>query len=141
MIVLDTNLLLYLHRTDRPEHRRVTQAVRRAVPRGLATTVINLVEFTCVATSTAKTNRPSSIADCDRFLSDLQAQSGLVVLSPGRDFRERWHESAAEEDVRGRKLHDLAIGVIALSAGVRTLWTHDAGFCAPAGLRVELPLR
>jgi predicted nucleic acid-binding protein len=42
--------------------------------------------------------------------------------------------------IRGPRIFDLQIGMIALENGARELWTHDAGFVAVPGLKVRDPL-
>ncbi len=42
--------------------------------------------------------------------------------------------------VSGPRVFDLQIGLLALEAGVTEMWTHDAGFIALSGLKVDDPL-
>lgn len=142
MIALDTNLLIYAHRLDSPEHKRSVAATHRAAKQGVATTAICVVEFVSVVTAEGYAKRhPSSVTDCATFLADFRTQGSLAILRPVSDFEIRLFSVANKLGVRGRRLHDLAIGLIALEGGARELWTHDETFVAPPGLRVRTPLK
>ncbi len=62
------------------------------------------------------------------------------VLQPGANFAQRCFRIAADMSVRGPRVFDLQIGLLALEAGVTELWTHDVGFVALPGLKVSDPL-
>lgn len=49
-------------------------------------------------------------------------------------------ELARRLGVRGARIFDLQIALIARDNGARELWTHDAGFVTVPGLRVWDPL-
>ena len=42
--------------------------------------------------------------------------------------------------VRGRRIFDLQIAVIALEHGVKEIWTHDGDFVSVPGIKVYDPL-
>lgn len=70
MIALDTNLLVYAHRSATPEHKRARAAIERAAASsgwGIAAAVV--AEFWSVVTHPAAGGRPSTAAEARGFLS------------------------------------------------------------------------
>ncbi len=47
---------------------------------------------------------------------------------------------ASERDVRGPRIFDLQIALMAFENGASEIWTHDPSFTTVAGLRVYDPL-
>jgi predicted nucleic acid-binding protein len=140
LIALDTNLLVYAHRTEAPEHRAATAAMEQAArgPWGLPFPVV--AEFWTVVTSRAAGPRPASPKEAGAFLDDLWS-AGARPLLPSLQLAIEVGQWARKLEVRGPRIFDLQIGLIALENGARELWTHDAGFVAVPGLKVRDPLR
>ncbi|MBA3886897.1 MAG: PIN domain-containing protein [Acidobacteria bacterium] len=141
MTALDTNLLVYAHRSAAPEHRAARAAIERAASSGLWGFAAPVVaEFWSVVTHPAASGRPSSPDEARRFL-DALAEAGAQVWSPGVGFGLRLAQVAADLDVRGNRVFDLQIALCAFEGGARELWSHDSGFITVPGLRVVRPLR
>jgi toxin-antitoxin system PIN domain toxin len=136
VIALDTNLLVYAHRSATVEHKAARAAVERAAATGawgFATPVI--AEFWAVVTHPASRGRASTPDEALRFLAALEA-AGAVVWTPGAGFGIRLAQTAADLDVSGNRVFDLQIALCAFEGGAREIWTHDAGFVTVPGLRV-----
>jgi toxin-antitoxin system PIN domain toxin len=141
MIALDTNLLVYAHRSAVPEHRAAMNAIERAASSGtwgFAAPVV--AEFWSVVTHPAATGRPSTPAEAQQFLSAL-SDAGADVWSPSKGFGLRLAQLAADLGVSGNRVFDLQIGLCAFEGGARELWSHDARFVTIPGLRLVTPLR
>jgi hypothetical protein len=143
MIAIDTNILVYAHRSEAPENESARQAIERAAfdPRGWGIALASIAEFWTVVTHPPSVSGPpSSPKEARGFLSALLDGAGGRVWMPREAFWERLLDRAEELGVRGPRIFDLQIGVTALDNGADQIWTHDAGFLAPTGLRVHDPL-
>jgi len=142
MIALDTNLLIYAHRSGTPEHHSARSAIEAACgsPGGCAITLPSIAEFFSVVTHPAASGRPSLPEDAAAFLAALE-EVGTVILRPGPAFSQRLVQTAADLAVKGPRIFDLQIGLCALDGGATELWTHDAHFVKIPGLVIRDPLR
>ena len=136
MIALDTNLLVYAHRSATPEHRPARLAIERAAASdGWGFAAPAVAEFWSVVTHPAASGRPSTPDEARRFLAAL-ADAGAHVWSPGTGFGLRLTQLAADLRVRGHRVFDLQIALCAFEGGARELWSHDARFVTIPGLRL-----
>jgi uncharacterized protein len=142
MIAIDTNLLLYAHRSATPEHRAARRAIERASAheRGWGIAAASLSEFWAVVTHPGTRGRPSRPAEASRFLRALVESGGMAIWRPGEVFGERFVQLAEDLDVHGTRIFDLQIGLTALDNGALELWTHDRDFVHIPGLRLRDPL-
>jgi predicted nucleic acid-binding protein len=141
VIAIDTNLLVYSHRSRTPQHAAARRAIERAASGadgwGFAAAV--LPEFWAVVTQRSPGGRPSTPGQAARFVRAL-TEAGAAVWLPGPGFAGRLLQMAAALGVRGPRLFDLQIGLAAFEGGATEIWTHDAGFVPVPGLRVVDPL-
>jgi hypothetical protein len=136
VIALDTNLLVYAHRSATPEHRAARAAIERAAASaawGFAAAVV--AEFWSVVTHPAAAGRPSTPSEARAFLEAL-SEAGAQVWSPGAGFGLRLAQLAADRAVSGHRMFDLQIALCAFEGGARELWSHDARFVSVQGLRL-----
>jgi predicted nucleic acid-binding protein len=142
MIAIDTNLLIYAHRSGTREHRSARSAIEAACGSagGCAITLPSIAEFFSVVTHPAASGRPSSPGDAAAFLAALE-EAGAIVLGPGPAFSTRLLQTAADLAVSGPRIFDLQIGLCALDGGATELWTHDTNFIKIPGLVIRDPLR
>lgn len=141
MIAIDTNLLVYAHRRDVPEHARARAALERARQdsSGWGVPFPVLVEFWSVVTGHAAAPRPTPPAQAAAFISDL-GRAGAHVWQGDSGVSERLTAMAKELGVRGARIFDLHIALIARDNGARILWTHDSHFLSLPGLALHDPL-
>ena len=142
MIAIDTNLLIYAHRSGTREHRASRSAIEAACGSvgGCAITLPSIAEFFSIVTHPAASGRPSSPEDAAGFLSALE-EGGAVMLGLGPAFATRLIQTAADLAVTGPRIFDLQIGLCALDGGATELWTHDGNFVKIPGLVIRDPLR
>ena len=136
MIALDTNLLVYAHRSTTPGHKAAMAAIERAAGSGawgMAAPVV--AEYWSVVTHPAATGRPSTADEALRFLVALE-EAGARVWTPGPGFGIRLAQLAAEMGVTGNRIFDLQIALCAFEGGALELWSHDARFVTAPGLRI-----
>lgn len=142
MIAVDTNLLVYAHRADAPQHRAAVAALERLVTQGgpWAIPLPCATEFVSVLTRPAL-SIPASPASAafdalDAWLSHPRCQ--LLVETAGhlRLFRALVERAA----LVGRDVFDARIAAICLEHDVAELWTSDRDFSRFPDLRTRDPL-
>lgn len=140
MIALDTNLLVYAHRSRTPEHARARKAIERAAGgAGWGIAAATVTEFWAIVTHPQAAGRPSTASQAGRFLRGL-LQAGALIWLPGPGFGDRLVQLATDLGVVGSRVFDLQIAVAVFEGGATELWTHDARFVKIPGLRVHDPL-
>lgn len=141
MIVLDTNLLVYAHRRTSPQHHGAKQAIEkvRQLSSRWGITGFSCSEFWSVTThpTLKDASTPHQAAVFLRFLWD---RAGAEVCLPKVGFMQRLLVLSEAPGVRGAGVFDLQIGLCALEAGARELWTNDMRFPQLDGLKVVNPL-
>ena len=141
MIALDTNLLVYAHRSAVAEHqaarRAIARARRTAAGWGFSLPVVG--EFWSVVTHPAAAGRPSTSDEARRFLAALAA-AGAEIWVPGVGFAARLIRLAGDLSVPGPRVFDLQIALMAFEGGATELWTADRRFVSIPGLPVVQPL-
>jgi predicted nucleic acid-binding protein len=141
VIAIDTNLLLYAHRSRTPEHARARKAIARAAGAdgGWGIAAASLAEFWAIATHPASEGRPSAPAQAAAFVGAF-VQAGAQIWLPGPGFGDRLLQLATDLNVVGARIFDLQIALTAFEGGATDLWTHDARFVKVPGLRLHDPL-
>jgi toxin-antitoxin system PIN domain toxin len=140
MIAIDTNLLLYAHRSRTPQHRAAGRGGEPAAAQGRwGFAVASLAEFWAVATHPSSEGRPSTPAEASAYLGAL-ADAGAEAWEPGTGFGARLAQLAVDLDVSGPRVFDLQIALTAFERGATDLWTADARFVKLPGLRLHNPL-
>ncbi|MBL6831279.1 MAG: PIN domain-containing protein [Pirellulales bacterium] len=141
MIAIDTNLLIYAHRSGTPEHVDARRAIESALnaPGGCGVATPSVAEFFSIVTHPTATGNPSPPDVAAEFLQSLR-ESGVDDLTPGPGFAARLARMAANLGVTGARVFDLQIGLCALDGGATSVWTHDGGFVKIPGLSVHDPL-
>jgi toxin-antitoxin system PIN domain toxin len=142
MIAIDTNLLIYAHRSRVREHRLAQRAIQKACddPRGWGISAASIGEFWSIVTHPAVKGRPSKPREAADFLGALIETGHMQVWLPGSGFAERLTQLACDLDVSGVRVFDLQIALIAFENGAAELWTHDANFVRVPGLRIVDPM-
>jgi toxin-antitoxin system PIN domain toxin len=141
MIVTDTNLLIYAHRSATPEHGAARKALEAANqhPSGWGIAHASLLEFWSVVTHPAASGRPSTPAEARGFI-DALVRAGARLLSPAPRIGQRILDEAERIGVVGPRVFDLQIAITALDHGATELWSHDRAFVTLPGLRLVDPL-
>lgn len=142
MIALDTNLLVYAHRAAVDEHASARQAIEKAVMdgRGCGIGLPSIVEFWSIVTNPRIGKRPSATDEALTFIQKLVTTAGIEVWIPGRGFHERLMQLAVDTGVKGKRIFDLQIALVAIENGASEIWTHDVDFVRIPGLRLRDPL-
>ena len=141
MIAIDTNLLVYAHRSRTPEHARARKAIERAAgaAAGWGIAAPSLTEFWAIATHPASEGRPSTPTQAAAFVTAL-VKAGAQIWLPGPGFGDRLLQVATDLEVVGPRVFDLQIALTAFEGGATDLWTHDTRFVKIPGLRLHDPV-
>jgi uncharacterized protein len=142
VIAVDTNLLVYAHRAGCPEHVSARRAIEEAAngSEGWGIPASCLFEFWSVVTHPSSAGGGSSPASARGFIEALVDTAGAVLLPSPPSLIPMCLKLAEQLNVRGPRIFDLQIGLVALDAGVTEIWTHDSGFIALPGLKLRDPL-
>jgi hypothetical protein len=142
MIAVDTNILVYAHRGAVPEHRRARRALEAAAAdtRGWGISVGTLCEFWSVVTHPAAAGRPSPPDVALAFIDALVTGGDMQLWVPRVGFGMRLARLGLDLGVRGVRIFDLQIALVAIEQGAQELWTHDEAFVRIPGLRLHDPL-
>ena len=141
MILLDTNLLVYAHRSGTPEHRAAQNAIERAC--NSAAVMIagpTVAEFFCVVTHPRCTPRPSTATEASAFIHALEESGKIRFCLPNGDFHARLLQLASDLNVHGPRIFDVQIALTGRDNGARQIWTRDKNFQSIPGMTVLDPL-
>ena len=143
MIAIDTNLLVFAHRTRVLEHKAAREAIERASmnSEGWGFALTSLQEFWSIVTHPSAPPRPSTPAEASAFLQALIRDAEAQVWLPREGFGQRLIRLGSKLHVCGPRIFDLTIALTALEAGADEIWTHDLNFVSIPGVRVVHALR
>jgi toxin-antitoxin system PIN domain toxin len=130
VIAVDTNVLVYAHREELPQHEQalawLTALAEGASPWGIP--VFCLGEFVRVITHSRVFDPPSTLVQAVAAIESLLACPSLRVLSPGPDYPRHFLECAREADARGNLAFDAQIVATCREHGCTGLLTLDRDF-------------
>jgi toxin-antitoxin system PIN domain toxin len=140
---VDTNILLYAHRSDSESHeparelvlRLATDSQRWAIPWPC------IYEFLAITTHPRVYRPPTPV---DRALEQVRAwlsSPTVTLLSEEGDLFSILEHLAQAAALRGPVFHDAKIAALCLHHGVRCLWTADRDFSRFPQLTTANPLR
>ena len=142
VIAVDTNILVYAHRTDSPFYERARSAIETlasgarewAIPWPCAH------EFFAVVTHprSYKTATPAETAFAQ--LRALGALANLAFVGETDEYLQHLESLALPAQIRGGAIHDACIAAICVSHGVAELWSADRDFSRFPQIVVRNPL-
>lgn len=142
MIAVDTNILVYAHRTDAPFHDRARTAIETLASgvREWAVPWPCVHEFFAVVTHPRiyKTATPAETAFAQ--LRALGALDNLAFIGETDEHLQHLESLALPAQARGGAIHDARIAAICVSHGVAELWSADRDFSRYPRIVVRNPL-
>jgi toxin-antitoxin system PIN domain toxin len=136
VIAVDTNILIYAHRSEMPEHRaalsKLTSIVEGNAPWALPLFCIG--EFVRVVTHPRVFSPPTSLETALDYLQRLLASPSARLLTPGTAFMERFGEACREGAVRGNLAFDAQVVAVCREHGVSEILTEDRDFARFPGM-------
>jgi uncharacterized protein len=142
VIAVDTNILVYAHRTDSPWHSRAAGCVRELAEGPVAWAVPwpCVHEFLAVVTH-PRIYRPPSTVELAAAQVDAWLESPTVVLLGETDGHwESLRKVLVAGKVNGAQVHDARVAALCAAHGVRQLLTADRDFGRFPNIKVRNPL-
>jgi toxin-antitoxin system PIN domain toxin len=141
VIAVDTNILVYAHRSDSPFHGRAAPAVRDLAESGKPWAI----PWACVHEFLSITTHPriyQPASSLDQALDQLGAwfeSPGLILLAELPGYLNTLRSVVESAKIVGPRVHDARIAAICIQHGVRTLWTADRDLSRFSGLGLVNP--
>jgi uncharacterized protein len=142
VIAVDTNVLVYAHRSDSPFHDASKTAIA-ALAEGDRTWAIPwpcVHEFYSVVTHERIYDPPSTVDQAIEQLAAWAESPTLRFIGERPDHVTWLAELVRDADIRGPKVHDARIAAICVSHGVERLITLDRDFARFPRLATQSPL-
>lgn len=143
MIAIDTNILVYAHRSDAPFHQVAASVLRKAtegdVPWAIPWPCLH--EFLAKVTHPRIFKRPTPLEHAVEQVREwLRSPTARVVGEP-EGYLEVLADVLLEAQTVGARIHDTRIAAICIAHGVDELWSADRDFGRFARrLRVRNPV-
>lgn len=142
MIAVDTNILVYAHRSESPFNQVAFERLTE-LAHGTAAWAIPwpcLHEFLGVVTNRRAFAQPTPLQHAlDQIDAWLESPS-LVLLTESPTHWNTLRAVLIESAITGPRVHDARIIALCLQHGVREFWSVDRDFSRFAGVRVVNPL-
>ena len=142
MIAVDSNILIYAHRTDSPFYSAASANLRRLVEGRSAWAVPwpCLHEFYGVVTHPNRYLPPSTPAQAARQIGFWMDSPALRLITETQYHWQTLQDMLLATDIKGPMVHDARIAAICLQHGVREFWTADRDFSRFPMLNCRNPL-
>lgn len=139
MIAVDTNILVYAHREDVPQHARAVERLTGLAEGSTpwAIPVFCVGEFLRVITHPRLFDDPFGVGEAVEALDRVLASPSVVVLQPAERFVRLLAEAMAEANTAGNLVFDAQIAALCREAGVTSLLTEDRDFDRFRGFSVK----
>jgi toxin-antitoxin system PIN domain toxin len=142
MIAVDTNVLVYSHRTDSPFHeaaRTLIEALRNQ-PANWAIPWPCIHEFMAIVTHPRIFKTPTPIETSFACVDAWLAPGNLELIGESGTYLDKLREMALAAKLKGARIHDARIAALCLHHGVSELWSADRDFSGFPQLKVRNPL-
>jgi uncharacterized protein len=130
MIAVETNVLVYAHRSDSPFHAAASRAVRELAegPRSWAIPWPRVHEFYAIVTHPKDYSPPSTLQEAIDQLRAWAESPRLSMIGEMPDHLDRLAGLLESGRIVGPKVHDARIAAICLAHGVEHLLKMDRDF-------------
>jgi uncharacterized protein len=143
MIAVDTNLLVYSHRSDSPFHNPAKALVEglRDARAAWAIPWPCIHEFVSIVTHPRIFRHPSPLAVAFDAVDAWLAGGNLNLIGEGEGYLGALRAQATAASLQGPLIHDARVAALCLYHGVRELWSADRDFRKFPQLTVRNPLK
>jgi hypothetical protein len=128
VIAVDTNLLIYAHRSDSPFHAEALAVLTDVAEGTWALPAPCLHEFLAVSTHPRVFDPPSPMVDARQAVRGWLDSPTLTVLSETDGYWSVLDRMLDQSRVCGPKVHDARIAALCIHHGVDELLTADRDF-------------
>jgi toxin-antitoxin system PIN domain toxin len=142
VIAVDTNILVYAHRSDSPHFPLASKRIQLLAESASAWAIPwpCIHEFLAVVTHPRVHKPPSSRAEALEQVDAWMQSPSLVLLAESGQYWKYLTDLVAGGKILGAQVHDARIDALCLQHGVRELWSADRDFNRFKGLKVVNPL-
>lgn len=142
MIAIDTNILVYAHRPEMPEHDNAKKCLSRLVQSGerVGFPLHCLLEFSGVVSNQKIWKTASSPKDIEKQIQAWLAPPNVQVLTEESGFLKEYLSLLDSSGAKGGAVHDARIAASAIFHGAKVLWSADRDFGRYPALRTRNPL-
>jgi toxin-antitoxin system PIN domain toxin len=142
LIAVDTNLLVYAHRSDSPWFEAAQRALRPLVegnvPWGIPWPCIH--EFLAISTHPKIYRPPTELPRALEQVAALLGSPSVILLSETAGYWPVLQRLLISGQITGAKVHDARIAALCLSHGISELWSADRDFSRFPELKTRNPL-
>jgi uncharacterized protein len=142
VIAVDTNILVYAHRTDSAFHalaaKRITELAESRGAWAIPWPCVH--ELFAIVTSPRIYNPPTAVEVALEYTGALLQSPSLVLLGETDLHWKTLRPLIAAGRIAGGRVHDARIAAICIQHGVDELWSADRDFSRFPGLAVVNPL-
>jgi hypothetical protein len=139
LTAIDTNVLVYAHRAELPQHRAARKRLE-ALAAGDALWAIPVFcvgELVRVITHPKLFENPFTAPEARTAVERLLDAPGLRILRPGERYARLFLEAVEEANAVGNLVFDAQIVALCRESGVRALLTEDRDFSRFPGFATE----
>jgi toxin-antitoxin system PIN domain toxin len=142
VIAIDTNILIYAHRTDSPFHeaaaRRLTELAEGSAAWAIPWPCLH--EFLAIVTHHRIYSPPTSVEVALDYIGALLESPSVVLLAETDAHWQLLRSLVMASQTKGGRVHDARIAALCTQHGVRELWSADRDFRRFPALAVVNPL-
>ena len=140
MVLIDTNVLVYAHRTDSVNHHGYRRWLEEQVnsAQAFGTSEIVLSAFLRIVTHPRIFRSPTPLDAAMQFASDLRTRPNCVIMAPGSRHWDIFRRLCLETGAKGNLVPDAYLAALAIETGSEWI-TADRDFSRFAGLRWRHP--
>ena len=142
MVAVDTNVLVYAHRTDAPFHKSAVAAIE-----SLATANVNWAipwpcvhEFLAIVTNPRVFKSPTPMPIAVKHLQSLAELAHCMLIGEEDDYFEQLAALLVSGQITGGMVHEARIAAICVQHGVTELWSADRDFSRFPALKTRNPV-
>jgi uncharacterized protein len=140
--LLDSNILLYAHRTKMPQHQKISAWLIEAITAGdtILLTESVLLSFIRIGTNPKIFNPPLTMPECEQIIGNLLAQPNVMIHSPLAGHYTNLTRFMTKHNLADKMTMDAHLACIALAAKAIVV-TNDKGFKKFQYVKTLNPLR
>ena len=139
MIAVDTNILVYAHREELPQHERareqIVQLAEGGTPWGIP--VFCIGEFIRIATHPRLFDPPYSAGEACDAMERLLESPSLHLLCPGSGYLPLFQQAVRDANATGNLVFDAQIVAVCRESGVSMFITEDRDFTRFSGFKTR----
>jgi toxin-antitoxin system PIN domain toxin len=141
MVLIDTNILVYAHRTDSANHPAYRQWLEDLVNSDQAYGMSEMVlaAFIRIVTHPKIFRFPTPLETAVRYASDLRDRPNSVIVAPGSRHWETFERLCRAVGAKGNLVPDAYLAALAIESGSEWI-TADRDYSRFPGLRWRHPL-